>query len=142
MAFLVAIALSCLAFGGFLLLTAFEQSRDVRLLRVSRERLDARVGRASYVLAHVDWGAFFTDVTRTSAERVLHDVAHTTLLLVRALERLLTRAVRVLRERRQGLLAAPRAERPSIVATTAQYLKTTLRSARRAPKRSDTQTEE
>lgn len=122
---------------AFVLLTAVEGSRGMRVLGKSRDRLDARVARTSFVLRHVDWGAFFNDVARAGFERALHDVAHTTLLAVRFLERVLTRAVRSLRMRRMGTLpdpAEPVVAKESRIASTARYLKTALKRTRRAPK--------
>lgn len=120
-----------------MLLTMVEGYRGARLFAAPRDRFDARVGRAGFILRHVDWGAFFNDVARTGFERALHDIAHTTLLAVRFLERILTRAVRSLRMRRQGVLpdpAEPVVAKESRIASAARYLKTALKRTRRAPK--------
>lgn len=133
MAYLIAIAVSLILFGGFLLITALEGARGARLFGSGRAALDARVARVSFVLQHVDWSAFLAHLTRSGLERLLHDIAHTSLLVVRFLERELTRAVRALRSRREATLpeAGPR---PSPLAGTVTYLQKTLRSARRKPR--------
>lgn len=86
--------------GGFLVLVAFEQRSGTRLFNQVRRSLDKRVRRIAFIIRHVDWGAFTRDMTRAGAERVLHDTAHAILRLVRSIERILTRAVKRLRERR------------------------------------------
>jgi len=116
----------------FLALTLVEGKTGSRLFGASRDRFDERVARASFVLQHVDWGAFVNDVLRTSLERALHDMAHGMLLAVRFIERGLTRAVRYLRMRRERLLPATAEQKPLLEQTTS-YLKRTLRRTRRAP---------
>lgn len=136
MAYLIAIALSLIAFGGFLLVTAFEQDRGIRIFRRQREQLDERAARLSFVVTHVDWSAFLAHLTKEGLERLLHDVAHTSLMIVRMLERELTRAVRAIRARR-GLGLEDSRERPSPVTRTMRYLRTAVRTTRRAPKQLD-----
>jgi hypothetical protein len=135
--YLIFIGVTLILLVVFLLLTIVEGKRHVRLFAGPRDRFDVRVTRASFILQHVDWGAFLRDVSRVGFERALHDAAHTTLQAVRFLERVLTRAVRTLRMRRQEQLPAaplpvPKASR---ITETVTYLKTTLKTARRAPKR-------
>jgi len=121
---------------AFVLLIAVEDRRGIRFLAVRRDHFDARVARASFILQHVDWGAFFNDVARTGFERALHDVAHATLIAVRFVERVLTRTVRSLRMRRLGEVSAtePMLPKQSRIAGTVLYLKSALKRTRRAPK--------
>ncbi|MDB5266145.1 MAG: hypothetical protein JWM39_858 [Parcubacteria group bacterium] len=119
----------------FLLLTFVEAKSGMRMFSGTRDKFDARIGRASFVLRHVDWGAFVNDVTRTFFERALHDIAHGTLMVVRFVERVLTRIVRSLRMRRERILPQASFEpKTSRISETMTYLKSTLRRTRRAPK--------
>ena len=99
MSYLIAIGVSFLAFGLFLVLTAVEGKTGKRMLRGTRENFDAKVARVAYIIRHVDWGAFVTHTAKALAERIAHDVVHGVLLAVRSTERVLTRLIRVLRER-------------------------------------------
>jgi hypothetical protein len=120
----------------FLLFVTVEGRRGARfVLGGRRYQLDVHVARVAFVLKHVDWGAFMHDLTRTGIERMAHDVAHTTLLGVRALERQLTQVVRTLRARReQPFFPAPNAERPSRLQTTITYVKKTVQRSRKQPR--------
>lgn len=100
MAYLITIAIIALLLGGFLALVSFETRTGKRLAASARYKLDARIARLEFVAKHVDWGAFSADVARTAVLRVVHDVIHGTLVAVRTVERLLTRAVKALRESR------------------------------------------
>ena len=121
-----------------MLVTLVEDRKGMRILGQARDRFDVHVTRTYFVLRHVDWGAFVNDVARTGFERALHDVAHGTLIAVRFVERLLTRAVRVLRSRRQGELPQEALEpRTSRLTGTMTYLKSTLKRTRRKPKALD-----
>jgi len=66
----------------------------------TRARLDGYVIRASFIFAHVDFKAFIREIAIRVGHRVAHDIAHFSLLIVRAVERFLTRVVRYLRTRR------------------------------------------
>lgn len=85
--------------AGFLALTRYEARRGVRVFESARGRLDKHVVRIEFVLEHVDFEAFFLEESHRIATRVGHDVAHLSLLVVRAVERLLTRVVRYFRSR-------------------------------------------
>ncbi len=110
MYYIVAILVSLALLLGFLSLTYFETAKGFRILGWSRRRLDRRVGQVTFIMEHVDLGGFVRDTVRAALERLLHDLAHTSLLFVRLIERLLTRFVRQLRGRREevGPEAAPR----------------------------------
>lgn len=82
---------------GFFALVGYEERRGTRAFAGLRTRFDQNVVRIEFILAHVDFGAFFLDETRRLAARLGHDVAHLSLLVVRATERLLTRTVRYFR---------------------------------------------
>ncbi len=82
---------------GFVVLADYEARRGVRLYASHRERLDRNVERIHFILAHINLGEFLGGEIRHLASRVGHDIVHFSLLLVRAVERLLTRLVRHMR---------------------------------------------
>jgi hypothetical protein len=130
---LIAIPLALLVL--FLMLANYEESRGARLILAgSRYKLDMKAMRAVFVIKHVDWGAFLWDLTRSSVERLLHDLAHSTLIGVRFVERQLTTVVRVLRARRdEPILPARSADRPSRLESAVSLVKKTVRRSRKAP---------
>jgi hypothetical protein len=142
--YLLAIGITFVVFGAFLLLTALEGARGARLFGSARDRFDARVARAFFILEHVNWGAFLSDVVRAGFERALHDTAHGSLLLVRFIERVLTRTVRALRMRREvkqpGQSLAT--QKPPLLLSASSYLKSALQRTRRTPKTRSQITEE
>lgn len=83
----------------FFVIVVIERRRGHRYFDTVRRKLDADTSRMFYVLEHVDWPAFFAHITKVSLERIAHDMVHGTLILIRAVEKSLTRAIRVLRER-------------------------------------------
>jgi len=130
MTYIILIAVSLILLGGFMLLTAFEHSRKLRVAGALRNRLDAKVARAAFVIRHVDWGAFVKHLAVTAFERAAHDLAHAVLVLVRSLERALTRAVKYLRARR-GAAPLPEdgsSERP--LERAMLHVRAALRNAR------------
>ncbi|CAN5719183.1 hypothetical protein BH11PAT2_BH11PAT2_08330 [soil metagenome] len=128
MAYLIAISILVGLLLAFLIFTSFEQRSGKRMFAGRRYVLDTKVQRASFILAHVDWGAFSADVARSSIERAAHDVAHGSLIAVRALERFLTRVVRTLRTRRDVPLPPPSVSRTTATVT---YLKRAVQRTRR-----------
>lgn len=88
------------------MLTGFETGRGMRVAGAARNRLDAKIARLSFIVAHVDWSAFAKHLVGTAVSKIAHDIAHTVLILVRSLERMLTRAVKSLRESRHHQGAA------------------------------------
>jgi len=116
----------------FLALVAMEGRTGRRFMAGRRYQLDQRVGRVGFILRHVDWGAFSADVFRTSLERAAHDIAHTTLIAVRALERFLTRVVRALRAR-QDASALPSREQVPMPERAVRYLRKTVSRSRKMP---------
>jgi hypothetical protein len=124
MSLLILVRSSLTLFGAFLLLTVFE-AKYGRVGGSLRGRWDRHVTRATFIAQHIDWGGFIKHVVQSFIERVAHDVAHTTLQATRFIERLLTRAVRSLRERRIGIVV-PVASRQRI------SLRETLRGFRKS----------
>lgn len=119
----------------FLALVTFEERSNRRILAGRRMALDLKVERASFVLRHVDWGAFLNDLLHTAFERALHDIAHGSLIAVRALERELTGVVRTLRSRREQPTLAPRdAAKPTRVEAAVSYVRKTVRRSRKQPR--------
>lgn len=108
MTYVALITVALILLVGFLTLTAFEAAHGVRVLGGIRRKLDRKVGQASFIIAHVDLGAFVRDSVRDGIERVVHDVAHASLLIVRFLERTLTRFVKGMRGRKEEAPERPR----------------------------------
>jgi hypothetical protein len=86
-------------FAGFLALTKREAHTGARLFSLVRSKLDVFVERFHFVLVHVDLEAFLKHESRAFLTRLVHDTVHISLLIVRAVERVLTRAIRQLRTR-------------------------------------------
>lgn len=106
MAYLIFLLITIALFAGFLLATYREERRGRRYFEEPRQELDARVARIEFIVTHVDFAAFVRDTVKSAAEQAAHDVAHATLVAVRWSERMLTRAVRTLRERRAEMSAS------------------------------------
>jgi hypothetical protein len=132
MPYLISILAACGLFAGFLLLAGYEQKRGVRFMARQRYALDRKVSRSLFVFEHVDWGAFLAHATRSSIQVMAHDLAHGTLMIVRAFERTLTRMVRSLRMQRDGTLPL-REPGESRLDGTMSYLKRNLNRSRKAP---------
>ncbi|MEK7511366.1 MAG: hypothetical protein AAB582_03965 [Patescibacteria group bacterium] len=126
MSYIIAIVVSLVLLIGFLSLTAFEAGSGMRILGGMRRRLDRKVGQAGFILSHVDLGAFARDTVRDIIERILHDLAHASLIVVRFIERVLTRFVRQLRGRTEE---APVKERRTFKEAV-QHVKRTVRLRR------------
>ncbi len=97
MIYLTLVTISVALLAGFLALTAREVKTGKRMFSGARERLDREAARIFFIVAHVDLAAFLRDVTQQVGKRIAHDAAHLSLVIVRFIERLLTRAVRALR---------------------------------------------
>jgi hypothetical protein len=100
MLYLAFVLVSVFLFAGFLWLTRFEAARGAKLFADKRATLDAEAERIETAILHIDLSHFLRMGVRALIARVAHDIAHATLLIVRFVERTLTRAVRSLRERR------------------------------------------
>ncbi|MFZ1987903.1 MAG: hypothetical protein WAV21_02630 [Minisyncoccia bacterium] len=123
---LIFIAVSITVFASFLLLTWYEQKRGMRFFSEKRALLDTEVSRLVFVYTHVDFGSLVRTTFRSVVERVAHDIAHVSLTAIRALERVLTRAVRALRARRAAG-AAKDTPSPSAFASSMSHFKRQLR---------------
>lgn len=97
MPYLILIFFTIALLAGFLALTHYEARRGFRFYASGRERFDSAVGRAQFIIENVNLAAFIRDELRHLASRMGHDVAHFSLVTVRAAERGLTRLVRHLR---------------------------------------------
>lgn len=125
MTYLFLVLGSVVLFSGFLVLTIAEARTGKRVLVSPRSVLDKKVSQAMFVIEHVNWNDFLAHFVQSIAARVVHDVAHFSLVLVRFVERRLTAIVRYMRDRRPNLLA-PRPSRRSPISQTAEYLKKKL----------------
>lgn len=135
MPYILYLGLPAVLLALFIALVAVEGKRGRRLVLAGRRyNLDLKVSRAAFVIRHVDWGAFINDIARTSIERLAHDLAHTTLMAVRAVERQLTGFVRTLRARRDEPLPPVRTpEAPSRLEQAATRLRKSVRRSRKVP---------
>ncbi len=116
------------------MLVSFERKRGLRVAGALRNALDARIARVSFIVTHVDWGAFTKHLLGTVFERVLHDTAHVVLQIVRTVERVLTKAVKTLRERR-GFAPLENTEEEGAFQVGMRKVRTALRSARRVSRK-------
>ena len=129
-AYIIAILVPLALLAGFLALVSIEERTGRRMFAGRRYQFDERIARIAFIIRHVDWGAFSADIARTSLERAAHDVAHATLLAVRALERFLTQVVRQLRAR-QDAPALPSRTQSTRTERAVRYIRQTVRRARR-----------
>lgn len=124
MSYLIAVLGSLLLLASFLLFSSLETRYGFRVLSGPRKRFDRQVARVTYVAQHIDWGGFIAHIVKTMAERVAHDLVHTSLLIVRAVERILTRLIRVLRERVASRVSdEPPVEGSQLIATIIRFRK-------------------
>ncbi|MBU6388825.1 hypothetical protein KGQ72_03060 [Patescibacteria group bacterium] len=114
MAYLISILGSLTLLFGFLALTWYEERRGQRLFAERRARFDRQVTRVEYILAHVDLWAFMREEVRRVVGRIGHDIAHISLQVVRAVERLLTRLVRYFRTRHEIDMTPRESARPFV----------------------------
>jgi hypothetical protein len=130
--YIIAILIPLALLVLFMNLVSYEERRGSRLILAgSRYELDRKAARVFFIIRHVDWGAFVNDLLRSSTERLLHDIAHGSLIVVRALERALTRTVRTLRARRDMQLFPARDEnRPSRIAAAAAFVRRSIQRSR------------
>lgn len=134
--FIVALVL----FFGFLALTAYEGKRGSRVFASGRASLDAKVSETTGALKHVDFSAFLWHLVRDVTSRIVHDVAHVSLIVVRWLERFLTRIVRYLRGK-TSVATVPTEGNRSAFVETITYFKKTLRRSKETPAQKDSTVE-
>mgnify|MGYP001590659494 CR=1 FL=1 len=102
------------------MLTNYEARRGARLYEPQRARLDRAVERAVFIAEHVNLGEFLRDEVRHLAGRIGHDILHFSLIVVRAVERLLTNLVRRLRSHPE-IDTAPRETAREFVKTLSDF---------------------
>jgi hypothetical protein len=118
-AHLIVLLVSLALLAGFFLLTQHEARQGVRFFAARRDAFDTQVERIEFVVEHVDLGAFAREEIRHATNRTGHAIANLSLQAVRAVERLLTRAVRYLRVRHE--VAAPRESAREFVKTLSDF---------------------
>ena len=109
---------SLLLLAGFIMLTNYEARRGMRLYEPQRARLDRTIERIVFITEHVNLAEFLRDEIRHVAGRIGHDSVHFSLIVVRAIERLLTNLVRRLRSHPE-IDTAPRETAREFVKTLA-----------------------
>lgn len=130
MPYLIFILITLALFLGFIGLTFAETRRGVRFFVPVRSSLDTIASRIMYVVTHVDLASFTARILKDLGSRIVHDVAHGSLVLIRFFERLLTRAVRYLRMK-NGTTASVVPKETSHFVRTIMYFKQTLRHSRK-----------
>ena len=131
MIYLVLFVVALVLFFGFLGLTAYEGKRGSRLFAPARAALDAKAERVEDVLKHVDFSTFTWHLVKDVTSRIVHDVAHISLIVIRSIERFLTRLVRYLRAKAHA--PAPVEGKQSAFVETITYFKKTLRRSKKTP---------
>jgi hypothetical protein len=126
MLYLFLILASIGLFAAFLGLTVVEARAGTRVLSSPRAKLDKEVSKVSFIITHVRWGSFFLNAIESISERIVHDIAHWSLIFVRFMERELTETVRYLRDRRPNMLA-PKPSRRPLVEQVTHYVQKTLK---------------
>ncbi len=102
------------------MLTSYEARRGMRFHSPYRDRLDRIVERIGFIIANVNLGEFLRDEVRHLAGRIGHDIVHFSLIVVRAIERLLTNLVRRLRSHPE-IDTAPRETAREFVKTLSDF---------------------
>ena len=120
MIYLVVMVISVALLGGFLVLTSYETARGMRFYGAFRERLDHTATHLGFIWNTVNLAAFVRDEIRHLAERIGHDAVHLSLVVVRAIERTLTRLVRYMRTR-QAATVVPRENARAFVKTLTDF---------------------
>lgn len=100
MANLVFILVALALLVGFFVLVNYETRRGARVFASARTRLDTGAERIEFIIENVDFGVLIRAESRRIASNLGHDIAHLSLLAIRAVERFLTRIVRRLRSPR------------------------------------------
>lgn len=121
MTHLVFILISLALLVGFFVLTNYEARHGRRVLALKRKDFDRHIERIEFIIRHVNLSAFLRDEARRVATRLGHDSAHLSLLVVRAVERLLTRLVRHLRTRSTLDTTPPRESMREFVKTLSDF---------------------
>jgi hypothetical protein len=119
-AHLIILGLTLLLAGGFLVLNAYEATREGRYLEEYRARLDKEIKRLTFIVTHVDFAAFAREESQRLLGKASHYVAHLSLQAVREVEKVLTRVVRYLRVH-HNVEVRPAAETREFVKTLSDF---------------------
>jgi hypothetical protein len=130
MTYLLLIIASIALFAAFLGVTVVEARTGTRYFATTRTKLDRRVAHIAFIIEHVNWTEFSAHLVWSFIARVVHDIAHVSLIVVRFVERQLTAVVRYLRDRRPNLLA-PKPSRTPVLKQVVGYAQKNLRISRR-----------
>lgn len=120
MAYLVLILASFALLAGFFALVNYEARRGSRLYEPNRAKLDRTVERIVFITEHVNLAEFLRDEVRHLVGRIGHDIVHFSLIVVRAIERILTSLVRRLRNHPE-VDTAPRETAREFVKTLSDF---------------------
>lgn len=120
MAYLILILITVVLLVGFFVLTDYEARSGIRFCAQYRGRLDRIVERTEFIIANVNLGEFIRDEIRHFISRVGHDIVHFSLVVVRAIERLLTSLIRRLRAHPE-IDTAPRETAREFVKTLSDF---------------------
>ena len=104
----IAIAIVAMLLGGFILLASFERKKGARVLAPLRARLDVYAKDFARVVRTIDMNALAYTKMQALLMHLVHEAAHGTLIVVRALERTLTSAVRTLRHKKESQDTPPK----------------------------------
>jgi hypothetical protein len=128
---LIFILVSLSLFTGFLFVTKTEAKRGTRYFAQERGVLDAEVERWADMVAHIDVATFVRTGLRALIARLAHDIAHGSLIVVRFVEKMLTRAVRALRMHNATAVISTSAQPSSDFVATMKDFKQELRNGRK-----------
>jgi len=117
---LVLVGLPIALFAGLLLLTRYEAAHSARFFAARRSAFDLRLTHLQFALTHIDFESFVREQAHILGARIAHDIAHLALLIVRAVERILTRLVKQLRAR-HGIVAVNTATPRAFVKTMSDF---------------------
>lgn len=120
MANLISLSVALALLAGFVALTRYEVKQGIRFFADRRTRFDEGIERIEFIVEHVDLMAFARDEVRHAMTRLGHAIAHLSLQVVRATERLLTRLVRHLRVQHEDEVA-PRETAREFVKTLSEF---------------------
>lgn len=120
MAYLIVVLITLLLLAGFVVMTQYEVRRTARFFASERAQFDATIERITFIVEHVDLGAFVQDEIRRALHQAGHALVALSLTAVRAVERLLTRLVRYFRMRNESVVA-PRESAREFVKTLSDF---------------------
>lgn len=120
MIYLILILIPLTLLVGLFALNGYEMQRGIRLFALQRARLDKNVERVSFILTHVNFGSFLREEMHLIARHIVHNIAHLSLIAVRATERFLTRLVRYLRSQ-HAVNETPRENAREFVKTLSDF---------------------